>query len=212
MNLRVLIVEDDVLTRITLAGTLENAGINVIASLGNANDALSSMKKLTPDLAILDLHLGEGPSGIDIAHALRRLNPAIGIIFLTSYSDPRLLNRKYSELPGGSTYIRKSEIKDVGMLIELINASVKLTRAAKPNRMLQSVELLTDSQIETLKLVAEGLSNSAIAAKRGINEKSVEMSISRMAKALAVDSAGDKNQRVHLAKVYFRSIGLAGHD
>ncbi|MEK9578408.1 MAG: LuxR C-terminal-related transcriptional regulator, partial [Aquiluna sp.] len=61
---------------------------------------------------------------------------------------------------------------------------------------------LTDRQIQTLALLAEGLSNKEIARKRGITEQSVAISINRISKALGVSQHLDRNQRVHLARVY----------
>jgi DNA-binding NarL/FixJ family response regulator len=66
---------------------------------------------------------------------------------------------------------------------------------------------LTDVQIETLKLVAEGLSNSEIAIQRSVSQKSIEQTIARVAKALGITPDSKSNQRVHIARVYFRSIG-----
>jgi DNA-binding NarL/FixJ family response regulator len=56
--------------------------------------------------------------------------------------------------------------------------------------------------------VAQGLSNAEIAKRRFIKEKSVELTISRMAKSLGIESNISANQRVHIARVYFRAIGV----
>jgi DNA-binding NarL/FixJ family response regulator len=66
---------------------------------------------------------------------------------------------------------------------------------------------LTDVQVETLKLVAEGLSNSEIAIQRSVSQKSIEQTIARVSKALGITPDSKSNQRVHIARVYFRSIG-----
>jgi DNA-binding NarL/FixJ family response regulator len=66
---------------------------------------------------------------------------------------------------------------------------------------------LTSTQVETLRYLAEGLSNAEIAKKRFVTERSVEVAISRIAKALGLGPDATRNQRVHMAKVYFRASG-----
>lgn len=154
----------------------------------------------------MDLHLGSGPTGFDVALELRRQNPTVGIVFLTSFQDPRLLNPKLGDLPEGSVYLVKGEIKEIAVLDGAVASAIaKLERLPSPGM----VQLLSDTQIETLRLVAKGLSNGEIAKQRFITEKSVEITISRIAKALGNTNEPTKNQRLHIAKVYFRSRGIS---
>ena len=67
----VLLVDDDLFTRTALSAALSTRGINVLAATDNAADALKNLNELNPEVAIVDLDLGPGPSGIDICHALR---------------------------------------------------------------------------------------------------------------------------------------------
>ncbi|MBT5617193.1 MAG: hypothetical protein HOJ70_05520, partial [Microbacteriaceae bacterium] len=60
-------------------------------------------------------------------------------------------------------------------------------------------------QMETLRLLAEGKSNREIARVRGITEQSVAISVNRISKALGIPSRLEKNQRVHLARVFLQS-------
>jgi DNA-binding NarL/FixJ family response regulator len=66
---------------------------------------------------------------------------------------------------------------------------------------------LTTSQVETLKLLAEGLTNREIALRRSVSEKSVEKTIARVAKHLGVNDSLTTNQRVSIARAYFRQFG-----
>jgi DNA-binding NarL/FixJ family response regulator len=212
MQISAIVVEDDPLTRVSLTGALKNAGVQVIGEAGSASDAISLSKQLKPEVAFLDLHLGTGPTGVDVAHAFRRQDPAIGIIFLTSYEDPRLLRANLPPLPGGSIYLRKQSVTGMHVLENAIKDSLRQVRestiAAQPTR----VSALTSVQIETLKLVAQGLSNSEIAKRRFVKESSVEVTITRMAKALGMPQDAATNNRVHLANVYFRAIGMNPND
>ena len=108
----VLLVEDDVFTRSTLAAALVGANFEVKAQVGKAADAIQAVRKFSIDVAIIDLDLGIGANGIDIAIALRDSNPRIGIIILTSYTDPRVVNPNSPELPKGSKFLTKSLLTD----------------------------------------------------------------------------------------------------
>ena len=86
---RALVVEDDGLTRTSVAAALRLQGLDVVGEADSASTAVQIAREKNPDVAVLDLDLGSGPNGGDIAIALRRLNPAIGIVVLTTYDSPR---------------------------------------------------------------------------------------------------------------------------
>jgi two-component system nitrate/nitrite response regulator NarL len=206
--IKVGVLEDDNLTRLTLSAALEAQGFEVPVSASRAQDFLRGNSERWLDAALLDVHLGSGPTGIDVAIALREKHADIGIVFLTSFEDPRLLNPNLPELPAGSRYLTKLEITNIAMLqteIELALAGAQLDRQVADGKL----KNLTDAQIETLRLVALGLSNSEIAKRRFVTEKSIETTISRMAKALGVAPGDGKNLRVQLARAYFKGRGLS---
>lgn len=212
MGLRLAVVEDDAFTRMTLVAALKARGLNVAMVAADAAEAALLSKVHSIDAAILDLHLGSGPTGIDVAQAFRRQNPAVGLVFLTSFDDPRLLSTHLPQLPGNSQYLTKSAIGDVDQLVNAVrlaasgrgNTSGKMT-----NHILGK---FTDSQIETLRLVAQGLSNAEIARRRFVTERAVEVAVSRVAKALGLEPDATRNQRVHMAKVFFRALGRSPVD
>lgn len=206
MSYRLGLLEDEDLTRLTLSTALQALGHQVVLQDSDVGKFLAKSSTASLDAVLLDLHLGSGPTGFDVALELRRQNPTLGIVFLTSFQDPRLLNPKLGDLPEGSVYLVKGEIKEIAVLDGAVAAAIaKLERLPSPGM----VQLLSDTQIETLRLVAKGLSNGEIAKQRFITEKSVEITISRIAKALGITNEPTKNQRVHIAKVYFRSRGIS---
>ena len=199
-------LEDENLTRLTLITALRSLGHEVLVEGANAAKFLQGAQSNHLDAVLLDLHLGAGPTGLDISIELRKTNPDIGVVFLTSFEDPRFLNPKLGELPEGSVYLVKSEITQMSVLDDAIAQAMARIGQLPPAGM---VQVLSDTQIETLRLVAQGLSNAEIAKQRFITEKSVEITISRIAKALGIQNEPTKNQRVHIAKVYFRSRGIS---
>jgi DNA-binding NarL/FixJ family response regulator len=144
---------------------------------------------------------------------LREAIPNIGIIFLTTYDDPRLLRSNLPPIPEGSEYLVKRNVSNIQFVTNAIDAAIasgemiskgeKAISSAVPPEFKQ----FTDIQIETLRLVSEGLTNAEIAEERFISEKSVEQTISRIAKILNLSSDAPKNQRVHLARIFFRLTG-----
>lgn len=208
MQARVLVVEDEPLTRMSLVGALKQAGLDVVGDAATPADAIRIAETTNPNVALLDLHLGSGPTGIDIAQALRRKDPTIGIVFLTSYSDPRLLNTNLPALPSGATYLEKKSIDSIEKLQGAIEKSHENRKSGSTASAVPTFGNLTATQIDTLKLVAQGLSNAEIAKRRFVKEKSIEVAISRIAKALGISADQAQNQRVHIANVYFRAIGM----
>ena len=99
---RVLLVDDDEFTRFLLVRALASFGYDEAVACDGAPAAVVAAETLRPHVAILDLDLGPGPSGIDLAHALRRKQPDLAIILLTSFEDPRLLVGS-AALPSGTS-------------------------------------------------------------------------------------------------------------
>lgn len=203
---RVIVVEDDVFTRTTLASALAAHGVEVLLATDNAKAALDLIDKEKIDVALLDLDLGTGPTGIDIANAIRRKNENIGLIFLTSYSDPRLIGSNTPELPLGSRYLTKSEISNIQILINLI-VQTKQYPLAKTNSFKAKKVDLTKQQIEIMRLIAAGFSSSKISEELEISEKTVESIISKINKNLGISKLDQKNIRVQLVNAYYSMTG-----
>lgn len=206
------VVEDDDFTRVMLVNSLTTLGHEIRVESSRPRAALEFLTHGSFDAAILDLHLGKGPTGIDLAVLLRRAKPDLGIVFLTSFEDPRLLRSNLPSLPDGSVYVMKREIRDVTTLNDAILQAVQ--NAVNPQKRKARgksdgvMSNLTDTQIELLRLMGLGLSNAEIARRKFVTEKSVEASITRLARSLGVERSQSHNQRVHMAKAYFRASGL----
>jgi DNA-binding NarL/FixJ family response regulator len=201
MALRVLLVEDDDFTRSTLTAALERHGVVVTHAVSSARDALTLVE--LPEVALLDLDLGPGPTGIDLAVALRERAPTIGLVLLTSYDDPRLISSDLPSAPRGTRYLRKREVDDVRAVITQIGSAARrpfaLTRAGETE--------LSETQIHTLRAVADGLSTAEIARRRGITEKAVEKTITQLCVRFGIERISTHNQRVRLAAEYHSLTG-----
>lgn len=202
----VLLVEDDVFSRSTLAAALLGANIEVKDQVAKASEAIRAVNKFSIDIAIIDLDLGPGANGIDIAIALREINPRIGIIILTSYSDPRVANPNSLSLPKGSKFLTKSCLNHFGILIKMI---LELKSQPVSNKNGSKIERVgfSENQLSVLQGVAEGLTTKEIAARAGVSEKAIEGTITRLHSMLDLPKKPFLNPRVQLARAYFHLSG-----
>lgn len=206
MTISVLVVEDDDLMRASLVSALSISGISNVDAAKSSAEAIRIGKIRFPNVALLDLHLGPGPNGLDVAIALRKQNPTIGIVFLTTYEDPRLLLEQ-RPLPRASRYLLKKEVADVASLVHEIESSIGAREVKGNYSPVNNKYGLNNLQFETFSLVAQGLSNSEIAKRRGVTEKSVESMLSRISKALHIANSPESNGRVQLVRKYFELTG-----
>lgn len=174
-ELTAILVDDDAFTRVLLTRTIEALGLKVLGAFAPAREATNFAAKGKPQLAILDLDLGPGPTGIDLAQSLRNHDPLIGLILLTSYDDPRLIRAKNLTLPEGTVYLSKRQVESDSVIqMAIASAMLQSTMDVEPlgQRPATSSAMavkLSDSQIEVMRLVSTGLTNAEIAKQRFSN-------------------------------------------
>lgn len=210
-RLRVVVVEDDDFTRSTVISALQMQGLDVVGQAAAIGPAMKFVQVLIPDAVVVDLDLGSGPTGMDFAIAIRKNFPTMGIVILTTFEDPRLLHPKIPSPPIGTEYLVKRSVGDVELLSSAIEHAIKnVTRGNKISKKSPASPRLagvTDSQLETMRLIAQGKSNKEIAKLRGVTEKSVEQTISRLMTQLKLPKSAASNQRVQISKLYFNLTG-----
>lgn len=205
-QIRVLLVEDHDFTRTTVAASLRSEACTVVASVPSARDALRAIHEHHVDCAVIDLNLGMGPNGLDLSHRLREEDPNIGIVLLTTFKDPRLLSGDDRGLPAGAVYLVKDDVRTTSQMREAIDAALNTTktRTASPNRPTRLP--LTNTQVEILRMVAEGLTNAEIAQRRGVTPRSVQTAMTRILDNAQIEPDPGVNVRVQLVK-YYQSLG-----
>lgn len=204
----VVIIEDDPFVRAMLSAALEAGNIKVAASGSLAKIALAAQARERVDVAILDIDLGAGPSGIDIAYALREVDPAIGLVLLTSFSDPRLSGAKGLALPRGTRYLTKSTIDSLAKVLTVVLMAKHSPLDAKRKNEPEFLNL-TSQQINVVKLVAGGATNAEIARQLEVTEKAIEHMISRINESLGLEKSNLTNSRVLLVRKFSELTG--GH-
>ena len=203
-----LVVDDDDFVRFLLTRTLSDFGCDSVDDAASASEGMALAKMKSPDLAVLDLDLGPGPTGIDVAYGLRKMFPALAVIILSSYQDPRLLGAN-RELPDGAIYLSKRDVGDFEVLRAAIEEVVRAPRGKRDGapEIKFAGRKLSDNQVDIMRLVAEGCSNAEIARRRILTEAAVEKAIARLIKQLDLSPTKDNNARVLITQAYFSLIG-----
>jgi len=203
-----IVVDDDDFTRVLLTRTLESAGYDGVSEAADAATAMRLADEHRPTLAILDLDLGPGPNGIDLAHGLRRLIPAIAIIILSSYQDPRLVGSN-RPMPIGAIYVSKRSVGDARVLEDAVSEvlAAPLAERVAPAPASGGSRKLSDNQVEIMRLVAEGYSNAEIARRRSLTEAAVAKAVARLVKQLDLQAGAHDNVRVLITQAYYELIG-----
>lgn len=205
-TVRVVVADDHGLTLSAVSDSLQVNGLVVDARAASAREAVDAVVKHQPDALVIDLDLGPGPSGIHVATSLRRRFPLLGIVVLSGYADPRLLSSAMPAAPRGTVYLVKHQIADVATVVAAVRDSISRAMSDDAASLMPAVDL-TRSQVAVLDLVAQGLTNGAIAQRLFISEDSVAKHINRIAKRLQVSKQPETNTRGALTGRYFELVG-----
>lgn len=207
LPVRFVLADDDRLLATSLSGALARFDMLPLAVVDTAGDAVATALEFKPDVLIVDLDFGPGPTGIDVAIQVRRELPLLGVVMITAYQDPRLLSPALPLSPKGLVYLVKQKIQSPDQVASAAREAV--IRATGQSRRVtpQRGVALTDRQIELLRLVAAGLSNSALAEALTMTPKAVEKAVSRLAGRMAVDRSSAANLRVALTNRYWGYLG-----
>lgn len=215
---KVLVVEDDALLRSLIADGISGSGFTV-AVAANAVEAKQVILNFDPDVAVLDIELGTGPTGLDIAEYITKQKPHIAIVMLTHLPDPRFAGEDSKSIPKRAAYIRKETITKPGALVEIIERVLRdevhaeLRQDLDPGRPLGA---LSKSQIGVMRSIALGLSNAEIAEQRDSTVRAVEQLIRRTLVAAGIEGDPSLSTRTSAARAYIEAAGLpisndAGH-
>jgi DNA-binding NarL/FixJ family response regulator len=210
-QIELLLVEDDQIILTMMINAVKTDGFKVLAGTTNVVDAMESFNKNQPDVAVLDIDLGAGPTGIDLANKMRKINHRIPIVFCTSYKDIRFIKNESHYYPPHTVLLKKADIVNLQKFSGAIYEAIDLVRDSDEsvtNKLSEKFyKNLTNLEIELLTMVASGVSNKNIAQVRGISVKSVENAVARLAKKLEVPATENSNQRVLLTRKYFELSG-----
>jgi len=195
---RVLVVEDDALTRTLLDRACESLGYEC-RSVATATQARAAWQEGSFSIGLIDLDLGPGPTGIDLARVLHLDRPDARLIILTSYTDIRLVGN-LPEIPPDVTVTTKQSVESIDVLRDLLEG---IDGSTSPDED----DSLSASQVELLRLVAAGQTNAQIARAMWLSLPGVEKALGRLAQRLNIVDASAHNRRVLLVQEFYRRTG-----
>jgi len=199
---KVLIVEDEIFTQKLICEIITNLGHRCEAA-SSVNEALSQVTAFSPELIITDLDLGPGPTGIDLINKIDKEFPEIKLAVLTAHTSPNLVDIRFKGLPSRVQYIVKADLHASNSFENILKNAFeqRMTNTVSKVKPVDAI-YLSNTQAELLKLIAQGLSNQAIADQRGTTLRAVEALINRTYQALKLNENDSMNLRVEAVKLW----------
>jgi DNA-binding NarL/FixJ family response regulator len=215
--LRVVIGEDDVLLREGIARLLSEAGFEVAAQAGDAEELLRKALAHRPDVAVVDVQMPPGgrDDGLRAAIELRRRRPEIGVLVLSQVYEEHYALDLIGQRPEGAGYLLKERVGDVEEFIAAIERVAAGGSALDPEvvgRMLGRraagpVDRLTPRERDVLAAMAEGKSNQGIAETLVVTEAAVEKHVTGIFHKLGLGPTPTEHRRVLAVLTYLRDAG-----
>ena len=205
--MRIVIAEDSVLLRAGLTRILADAGEDVVATVGDAEELLTAVRRHQPDLAIIDVRMPptHTDDGLRAALAIRAELPVIGILVLSQYVEEQYATELLADSTAGIGYLLKDRIAEVGEFLgavrqvgnggTVLDPEVVAQLLARARRK-DPLERLTAREREVLALMAEGRTNPAIARALVVSDKAVEKHVGNIFSKLDLPPTDDDHRRV----------------
>lgn len=208
MRRRAVVVEDEPMVAALTASALETGGFEV-RTAHNALDARRAVDAFDPDIAILDVGLGVGPSGVDLAHILNRRHPGLALLVLTKVTDLRALGLSADDLPDACVHISKSTIISTEQLLGIVD-DVLGDRGAAHEQPPTGGPLgsLSRAQLDVLRKAAQGYSTPEIARQRNCTTSAVEKVLGSVYLDLGIGAGGPLIPRSEAIRVYMTHAGI----
>jgi serine/threonine-protein kinase len=214
--MRVVIADDAMLIREGTARLLEDAGVQVAGTAGDAQQLLRIVATEHPDVAIVDIKMPPTftDEGLAAAEQIRNTHPGVGVLVLSQYLETRYATRLLQDHPEALGYLLKERVSDIGALKDAIARIAEgecvldptiVARLLNRSRRPGPLDDLTEREREVLALIAEGRSNQGIAQILVLSPKTVEAHIGRILAKLGLDDTPDYHRRVLAVLAFLRS-------
>lgn len=214
--MRVVVAEDNMLTREGIVSVLTSSGVEVVGVADQADGLLRSVERERPDAAVVDIRMPptHTDEGLVAARTIRADHPDTVVLVLSQYVETGYALRLLEEHPEGLGYLLKDRLFDGAVLVDALRRLCERESVVDPTivaqlmrrrRRTDPLDSLSEREQEVLGLVAEGYSNKALAARLSIAERTVEAHIAAaFAKLRLVDDPAS-NRRVLAVVAYLRA-------
>jgi len=213
--MRVVVAEDTMLTRVGIVRLLGDAGVQVVAQVEDGEGLLRKVAVTGPDVAIVDIRMPPTytDEGLMAAQRIRAEHPEVGVLVLSQYVESSYAMRLLEEHPEKIGYLLKERVFDGAVLVDalrriddgetVIDPTI-VSRLLRRRRRKDPLAELTAREREVLSLVAEGMSNSAIAARLFVTERTVEAHIKQIFLKLGLAESREQHRRVLAVLAFLR--------
>ena len=213
--MRIVIADDAVLLREGAARLLEDAGFEVVAQAGDADDLLRKVRAHKPDVAVIDIRMPPDnvDDGLRAALEIRAELPDIGLLLLSQYVEERYLSQLLADGAEGVGYLLKDRVADVERLSDAVRRVAEGGSVLDPEvvaHMLgrrerdEPLDELTPREREVLGLMAEGRTNRAIAEHLVVSERAVERHVTAIFGKLGLTASEGDHRRVLAVLAFLR--------
>jgi len=213
---RVVIAEDSVLLREGISRLLTDTGLEVAAAVGDAEQLLRAVERERPDVTVVDVRMPptHTDEGVRAALVIRRQWPDVGVLVLSQYVEERYATDLIASDTRGIGYLLKDRVAEVAEFVEAVRRVGAGGTALDPevvaqllvrSRRADPLAALTPREREVLQLMAEGRSNSAIAASLVVTEGAVEKHVNSIFTKLNLPPADTDHRRVLAVLRYLES-------
>lgn len=183
--MRVIIADDAVLFREGLARILAEVGFDVVGQASDAPSLVKLARRETPDAVVTDLRMPPGfaDEGIEAASEIRSIAPQVGLMLLSQYVEVHHALRLMNDFDGGVGYLLKDRVSDLGAFAvdvrrvaagEVVIDPELVAQLVGRRRQHDPLAMLSEREREVLGLMAQGLSNAALAEELFVSLKTVE--------------------------------------
>ncbi|MEU4673137.1 response regulator transcription factor [Amycolatopsis sp. NPDC023774] len=210
--MRVVIAEDAVLLRAGVTRLLADEGIDTVAAVDNGDDLLGAVTEHRPDLAIVDVRMPPTftDEGLRAALAARTAVPGLPVLVLSQYVEESYAVELLSGGAGGVGYLLKERVADVADFLDAVRRVAGGGTAIDPDVIAQlmargrhnPLDALTARESEVLGLMAQGLSNTAIANRLVVSHGAVEKHIGNIFSKLGLEASSEEHRRVRAVLTY----------
>jgi DNA-binding NarL/FixJ family response regulator/class 3 adenylate cyclase len=212
-GVRVVLADDSVLLREGIARLLEDAGFEIVAQSGTADDLLRHVGMHKPDVALVDIRMPptQTDEGLRAAQQIRERWPDTGVLVLSQYVEPAYAMELLGENAEGVGYLLKDRVSDVDEFAAAVRRVAEGGSALDPAVVSQLVgrrrrddplDDLTPREREVLELMAEGRSNQAIAERLVITLRAVEKHVTSIFSKLRLPATAEDHRRVLAVLTY----------
>ncbi len=214
--MRAVIADDSVLMREGVARVLQDAGFEVVASVGGAGALKRAVAAEKPDVAVVDVRMPptQTDEGSRAAEQIRERYPDVGVLMLSQVVEPQHASGCSATGPEGFGYLLKDRVLDIDEFVDAVKRVARGGTAMDPEvvsrlvgrpRRDDPVADLSPREREVLSLMAEGRSNAGICAKLFLSPKTVETHVNSIFNKLRLAQAPDDHRRVLAVLAYLRS-------